>query len=189
MSAIPLSHQIIELFQKHGALDYGERCTVLSHSIQAGWIAKEKGLDKELILAAFLHDIGHLSPLEEATAQYSEMGGYGIEAHDKWGEAYLQARGFSPRIIATVRNHVDAKRYLCHVDTDYHAQLSEASKQTLSYQGGPMNEVEALSFESDPFFEDSIVIRKIDEEAKIQDFEIGEEHWEYFRNLIEKVVS
>lgn len=184
-----ITTEIMEMFKKHGHMEYGEGFSVISHSAQAGLIAKEQGLDEELILAAFLHDIGHLCPLEDETAQYQEMGNYGIHAHDRWGEDYLAAKGFSARLVATVKNHVKAKRYLCQRDPAYHGKLSEASKQTLQHQGGPMTEEEALVFESDPFFKDSLRIRKIDEAAKYEDFEVLEAHWVYFEQLLHKFVT
>lgn len=189
MSLKSTTETIIHIFRTHGHIDYGEGCSVLSHSIQAGYIAKEKGYDKELILAAFLHDIGHLSPLEEAEANIGRMGEFGLEAHEDLGETFLKAHGFSERIIATVKNHVDSKRYLCYAEADYYAQLSNASKETLNYQGGPMQEAEAKAFERTFFFADSIRIRRIDEEAKAQDFEITEQNWHFFTQLLEKFTS
>lgn len=177
------AEQIIAIFKKHGHQAYGEGCSVNSHSIQSGLSARDKGYDEALILAAFLHDIGHLSPLEQET-QYVEMGGLGIDAHDRWGEKYLASFGFSPRIIAPVKNHVASKRYLCFIDANYYDQLSQASKGTLAYQGGIMNAREATAFEKDPFFEESILIRKIDDEAKANNFSIIPAHWIYFSNLI-----
>ena len=176
----------IQLFKKHGHINYGEDCSVLSHSFQAGSLAKSKGYDEELILAAYLHDIGHLYPLEKNQTDFDRMGEYGIEAHDFWGAKFLEEKGFSNRIISTVKNHVDSKRYLCAVNQSYYDQLSEASKQTLQYQGGPMSTLEAQQFELDDFFEDSILIRRLDDEAKGIDFEIDESQWSYFIELLEK---
>ena len=161
----------------------------MSHSFQAGCLAKAKGYDDELILAAFLHDIGHLYPLEKAPSDVENMGEFGIEAHDLWGAKFLEENGFSERIIATVKNHVASKRYLCAVDQSYHEQLSEASKQTLGYQGGPMSKMEAQVFEKRRFFEDSILIRKLDDEAKGIDFEINETIWSYFKGLLGRYSS
>jgi predicted HD phosphohydrolase len=67
-----------------------------------------------------------------------------------------------------VANHVPAKRYLCFKYADYYEALSDASKQTLQFQGGPMSEVEATAFESLPYFSDIIAVRKIDETAKME---------------------
>ena len=179
--------EIINIFQRHGSIVYGERCSVLSHSFQAGLIARDRGYDDELILGAFLHDIGHLCPLDQEGEDFERMGEYGIDAHDKLGGDFLKSRGFSPRIIAVVKNHVPSKRYLCLRDKTYYDQLSEASKKTLEYQGGKMTEEEAERFEADPYFEDSIRIRQVDEAAKEQDFQVQEVHWSYLRELLEKM--
>jgi predicted HD phosphohydrolase len=184
-----ISQEIMAIFRKHGHIEYGERCSMLSHSVQAGLLAKAKDYDVELIAAAFLHDIGHLAPLELAdSTPVTTMGSYGIDAHDHWGEDYLRAKGFSERIIATVRNHVAAKRYLCFADESYHQQLSNASQETLRYQGGPMSIEEARIFEADPFFADSILIRKIDDEAKEVNFKIDEEAMDFLEKNLDKVL-
>lgn len=180
--------QIMELFKKHGHIVYGEVMSVLSHSVQAGEHARQQGLDEELILAAFLHDIGHLVPLEQEEA-YQRMGEFGMEAHDKWGEVFLREAGFSDRLLATVRNHVDAKRYLCATEANYYDQLSDASKETLRYQGGPFSEQEAQQFASGPFFAESITIRKIDELAKEEQFEVTATHWVYYEDLLRKTMD
>ena len=59
-----------------------------------------------------------------------------------------------------------AKRYLVTTDFDYKNKLSAASKLTLIQQGGPMRVDEVESFESDPDFDDIILIRICDELAK-----------------------
>ncbi len=180
----PIVDEVLILFQQFGHIEYGEGFSVNSHSIQAGLLAKDQHLEDELILAAFLHDIGHLYPLS-LTKEHEKMGEYGIEAHDRWGESFLRERGFSARIQATVKNHVAAKRYLCAVDSTYYDQLSTASQQTLNYQGGPMSQEEVKAFEADPYFRDSIVIRRIDDEAKAESFEVRPEHWQYFKDLLQ----
>jgi 2-amino-1-hydroxyethylphosphonate dioxygenase (glycine-forming) len=183
------TQEILNLFRKHGHIEYGEQITQNSHAVQASLIARARGCDNELILAAFLHDIGHLVPLEMENAQFETMGTFGMEAHDRWGEMFLREKGFSERIAATVKNHVAAKRYLCFADSDYYDQLSEASKETLRFQGGPMAAEEASAFENDPFFKDSILLRKIDEEAKEQDFKVKQEHWELIETLIDSALT
>lgn len=179
-----LANSIIDIYRKHGQTSYGEQCSILSHSMQAGEIAKAKGYDNELILAAFLHDIGHLYPLEIKDKEFDQMGEFGIEAHDHWGAECLSQFGLSDRITTTVKNHVAAKRYLCATDPEYYNKLSIASKNTLEYQGGPMKPEEVTAFESDPFFKDSLLIRKLDDEAKGVDFEITEEHFNFFIALL-----
>ena len=68
-----------------------------------------------------------------------------------------------------VENHVNAKRYLVATNKTYQSKLSEASLQTLAWQGGPMSEPEIILFEQHPFFEDIIKVRLWDEKAKDPD--------------------
>ncbi|MEM1319200.1 MAG: HD domain-containing protein [Bacteroidota bacterium] len=180
-----VAQEIVSLFRRYGTLVYGEACSVLSHSFQAGELAQQQGLDEELVLAAFLHDIGHLCPLEGEQA-YQQMAGFGIEAHDEWGARFLEGRGFSPRLVATVRNHVQAKRYLCFSDPAYYSTLSKASRETLVHQGGVFSAAEAQTFENSPYFRASITIRKIDELAKGINVKILPIHWELLNQLITK---
>ena len=48
----------------------------------------------------------------------------------------------------------------------YYHILSEASKVSLTLQGGIMDDKEAKEFENNEFFENSIKLRKFDENAK-----------------------
>ena len=179
-----IADEIMRIIKKYGNEPYGERCTQLSHSVQAGLIARNQGLDDALILAALLHDIGHLVPQEFSSDELQHMGKFGIQAHDKWGERYLRSRKFAERVVAPVANHVAAKRYLCATDGGYFDRLSPASVETLNYQGGPMNSEEANDFKTKPFFTESITIRHIDEQAKAPDFVVTDAHLDYFSDLI-----
>ena len=184
MAYLPETQRILDLFERHGDEAYGEQLTQSSHAIQAALLARAAGYDDELILAAWLHDIGHLAPQEQDT-EYMTMGDFGVEAHDKWGDALLRELGCSERLLAPVRNHVDAKRYLCRVEPGYYAALSDASKATLAYQGGPMEEQEAARFRQDPYFKESIALRRIDEEAKETDFVINDGQWSKLADLLD----
>lgn len=158
------ANEIIDLYKQFGDEDYdGEPVSQASHMIQCGMEAMSQGEDEELILGAFLHDIGHLLKHVEPT---EEMGNFGVVNHEGLGAKYLREKGFSKRICAMVENHVNAKRYLVAVDETYQAKLSEASLQTLEWQGGPMHESEILMFEQHPFFDDIIKVRLWDEKAK-----------------------
>jgi predicted HD phosphohydrolase len=95
------------------------------------------------------------------------MGGYGAVRHEILGADYLRRLGFSERIAQLVENHVQAKRYLTWKYPEYLASLSEASLQTLRFQGGPMQKQEAEAFENNPLFADSLLMRRWDEQAKV----------------------
>ena len=60
-----------------------------------------------------------------------------------------------------------AKRYLCYKNPQYYSILSDASKTTLGYQGGPLVEEMACKFEQDPDFDTILAMRKFDEAAKV----------------------
>jgi phosphonate degradation associated HDIG domain protein len=154
----------MRLFEKYGAEDYdGEPVSQTSHMIQCAMQAMSEGEGMELILGAFLHDIGHLLRHEQQT---ETMGKYGVVNHEGLGANYLRSKGFSERICAMVDKHVDAKRYLVATQSTYRQKLSEASLKTLEYQGGPMKEQEMILFKQHPFFDDIIKVRMWDEMAK-----------------------
>ena len=132
---------------------------------QAAQLAEAQGYDEEVVLAAFLHDIGHIS---EAANGDNEMDGFGIKDHEELGAEFLREKGFSKKITRLVESHVEAKRYLTYKDPAYYANLSDASKRTLEYQGGPMTAEEAGAFEQYPLFDLIIRMRNWDEQAKIE---------------------
>jgi predicted HD phosphohydrolase len=86
--------------------------------------------------------------------------------HDVIGGTFLRMRGFCEKVPHLVEGHVLAKRYLCFAEAGYFERLSEGSKRTLVFQGGPMSAAEAALFESDPLFDASLEMRRWDEEAK-----------------------
>ena len=156
--------EIFALYEHHGHDDYiGEPVSQLEHMSQSAMLAQRDGYDEEVILAAFFHDIGHLC---ETRNNANDMGGFGTVRHEKIGADYLLKMGFPLRMARLVENHVQAKRYLTFRYPEYYERLSEASRQTLEYQGGKMTADEARLFESDPLFEASIAMRKWDDLAK-----------------------
>ena len=157
---------LFALYESGGEQDYiGEPVTQLAHMQQAAFLAKSAGADDALVLAAFFHDIGHLC----AQADAPQMDGLGVIEHEHIGAAHLKSLGFSDRVTEGVASHVAAKRYLCCRKPGYYAKLSEASKGTLEFQGGPMSEEEALAFEAHPHHKDFLRLRAWDEAAKKRD--------------------
>lgn len=157
-------NEVFSLFEKHGSADYiGEAISQLEHACQAAQLAQTEGFDNEVVLAALFHDIGHLC---EMNGEQPNMGGYGVMEHEKLGADLLRKSGFSETVAKLVQSHVQAKRYLCFADKDYYGKLSEASKKTLEYQGGPMTAAEATEFERDPLRKTIIRMRHWDEMAK-----------------------
>ena len=124
-----------------------------------------QGFEDEVVLAAFLHDIGHIA---ENHSDNNTMGEYGIKDHEALGADFLSKRGFSNRLIRLVASHVVAKRWLTLREPGYYDKLSEASKKTLVYQGGPLTDAEADIMEKDPLFREIVQMRRWDEEAKLE---------------------
>ena len=130
---------------------------------QAAALAEEEGFEDEVILAAFFHDIGHLCA---ESNEAESMDGFGNVDHEKLGADYLRERGFSDRLATLVESHVTAKRYLTYKYPEYYDRLSQASKATLEFQGGRMNDEEASNFEQNPDAELFVRLRYWDDKAK-----------------------
>jgi len=158
--------QVIALFERQGSADYiGEPVSSTEHALQAAFLGKKAGFRNEAVIAALLHDVGHLLGLEDPST--SRMDDCGVMDHEKLGGDWLKSLGFSEEVASLVRRHVDAKRYLCCVQPGYHEKLSDASKVTLGFQGGPMTPHEAKAFEEDELFKTILAMRHWDEGAKI----------------------
>ncbi|MBY0537500.1 MAG: HD domain-containing protein [Chitinophagaceae bacterium] len=178
--AIQIADEIIGLYEKHGGNEYaGEAVTQLQHMYQSAELAREQNREADIILAAFLHDIGHICVHAE---EENQMNGYGTKNHEGVGAEFLAKHAFSTRVITLVEAHVEAKRYLTWKHPEYYDQLSEASKITLSYQGGVMNSEEAAEFEQDPLFKEKVIMRHLDDEAKDPSKPVGD--LSFYRRLI-----
>ncbi|NKC12024.1 MAG: HD domain-containing protein [Gammaproteobacteria bacterium] len=156
---------IVSLYARRGQAAYGETVTVNQHSLQCAALARAQGAPNTLVIAALLHDIGHL--LEHADDEF------GYHRHDEAGGAYL-ARLFPPPISEPVRLHVAAKRYLCAVEPDYLARLSHPSMHSLQQQGGPMREEEITRFKEEPYYQAAVRLRRWDESGKVDNLAIGQ---------------
>lgn len=180
--ATEIAEEIIHLLLSNGGSEYiGEPVTKLEHMVQSAEIAAEKGLTEDLIIAALLHDIGHIC---EPTTTLNDMEGLGLHDHELLGGTFLQARGFSEKVIQSVAMHVPAKRYLCFKFPEYLGLLSSASLKTLNMQGGPMSQKEAEIFEQNPYMNDILTIRRIDEEAKVPNKPLPESFEPYKQMII-----
>lgn len=177
-----IAEEIIELLVRRGDAEYGEDVTIRDHMLQTALRAEAAGAAPALVLAALLHDVGHL--IEDVPA---DLASWTRDAHHEEVGARWLARYFSAEVIEPVRLHVPAKRYLCAIDERYGAQLSEASVHTLKLQGGPMSGVEARRFEQLPFHEAAVRLRRWDDEGKVPHGTTRE--LESYRGLIESLAA
>jgi phosphonate degradation associated HDIG domain protein len=163
MDPARLIDAIDDLFRRKGASLYGgEAVTQTEHALQAAMLAERSGAPPAQIAAALLHDIGHL--LHDLPDDVADSGT--DDVHEQLGYEWL-CEHFPPEVTEPVRRHVDAKRYLCAVDETYLATLSPASMQSLHLQGGPLTPEEVRTFECEPLFEESLELRRWDDQAKV----------------------
>jgi [1-hydroxy-2-(trimethylamino)ethyl]phosphonate dioxygenase len=155
--------EILAMYAARGAgVYFGERVSMTEHSLQTAWFAHNESAPGPLIVAALLHDIGHLvEDVPEALEDWKSDA-----RHEEVGARWL-AQHFGPGICEPVRLHVPAKRYLCATDAQYFARLSPASVHTLKLQGGPMSPSEVARFESEPYFRDAVRVRRWDDQGKV----------------------
>ena len=154
----------------------GERISQLEHALQCALFAEQAGAGPDLVLAALLHDVGHILEGGERAAER------GIDSrHEETGAAWLAER-FGPAICEPVRLHVAAKRYLCATDPSYFARLSSASVRSLALQGGPMSAAEAVDFERSPWSGDAVRLRQWDEQGKVVGMKTPD--IEHYRTLV-----
>lgn len=176
--------EVLDLLERSGGDQYyGEAVSKLEHALQCAWHALRSGADEELILAALLHDVGHLFDAE-GTVRDEKVG---VVNHDEIGARWLLERGFSARLARLVGGHVDAKRYLTATNAAYMNKLSPASQETLRLQGGPMPEGDWASFAGDPDSRDMLRLRSWDEMAKDPGFQVP--GLETYRDMMDRHLS
>ena len=139
-----------------------EEVTQLQHALHCARLAMDQGADNVLVVAAFLHDIGHIlatDPMPSHLEQNLDDG------HEERGWTFL-SNAFPQVVADAVRLHVAAKRWLCTVEPSYISQLSPTSCKSYWDQGGPMSEEERVAFESHPHHVEAVTVRRWDDLAK-----------------------
>ncbi len=178
---------VVKIYKERGQMDYiGESISQLEHALQAGCLAwryvstcPEVPFQREaFVVAALLHDIGHLLTVEDFSEDPSIVlfrgdllddneRSLGRQGHEHLGFHFLERLSFISPIPELVRSHVNAKRYRVSVMPSYFDLLSEASKKTLELQGGRMSLEEIERFERDPLYLWKLRIREWDDQAKV----------------------
>jgi phosphonate degradation associated HDIG domain protein len=157
------TEEILGLFQQRGSSAYfGESVSMTEHALQAAYFARTAAAPPALIVAALVHDIGHL--IDDVP---SDIADWTVDArHEEVGSRWL-ARRFGPDVSEPVRLHVPAKRFLLATDDEYFAKLSPASVVTLKLQGGPMTAHEIAKFETERYYQEAVRVRQWDDQGKV----------------------
>ncbi len=154
-----MSVDVVALFAARGAERYDEAVTQLEHALQCAALARRERADDEVVMAALLHDVGHL--VTRTPDRPDEHHGHeGAELLRPWVPA---------RVAWLVEHHVVAKRYLCSVNPSYTDRLSPASVRSLAAQGAVLDVEQRLALETQPWFGDAVRIRRWDDDAKVVD--------------------
>lgn len=176
--------EVLDLYRRWGTDHYDEDLSQLDHALQTAALAAAEGADDELVVAALLHDVGHLLELESRSGR-GELPSEDL-AHESVGARYL-AGVFGPGVTGPVALHVRAKRYRCAVDPGYLAGLSAGSRRSLALQGGPADAAEVAAFESNPGSGDAVRLRSWDDAGKVDGLAVP--GLEQYRELLERAAK
>jgi phosphonate degradation associated HDIG domain protein len=154
---------IAAIFNDRGGQAYlGEPVSIAEHMLQTADAAERDGAPAEVVVAALLHDLGHL-----VHGLADDSADFGIDTvHEEVGARWL-SRVFGPNVAEPVRLHVAAKRYLCATTPEYLDVLSPASVHSLMLQGGPFAAAEAEAFAALPHAADAVRVRRWDDVGKV----------------------
>jgi phosphonate degradation associated HDIG domain protein len=153
---------LIEIYESKATGRYGlTAVNQLEHALQCARTAEVAGKPAAFVVAALLHDVGHMiHDLGEDAAKA------GIDDRHEERAARWLSHSFGPEVTEPIRLHVTAKRYLCAADPSYFDKLSEDSVISLALQGGPMSAVEMVEFAGMPHFDAAVALRRFDDGAK-----------------------
>jgi phosphonate degradation associated HDIG domain protein len=178
-----VTEEVLAVFSQRGAeAYYGEGVSMTEHCLQAAYFAQAAAAPPALVLAALLHDVGHLvAEVPDDLAEWTDDA-----HHEEVGGRWLADR-FPPAVFEPVRLHVPAKRYLCATDTRYLSKLSPASVVTLKLQGGPMSAAEVAQFETERYHREAVQLRQWDDAGKVVGLVTPD--LAYYRELIGKLAN
>jgi gamma-butyrobetaine dioxygenase len=172
--------EVLDLYERWGTAEYDEDVGQSAHALQTAALAVADGAHDGLVVAALLHDVGHLLVLQAGGRSDPEVD----DVHETAGAAWLRPL-FPASVTSPIALHVRAKRYLCGVDHSYLRSLSPASVTSLAVQGGPMTVAEAGSFEALPGCLGAVRLRHWDDAGKVAGADVP--GWDAYVPLLERL--
>lgn len=170
------TEEVLTLFHHFADDRYDEDVTQLDHALQTAALASAEGAADELVLAALLHDVGHLLSLRDGSSTRGTDADSALSVGDRPGDRpdlQHEARGarwlaalFPPAVTGPIALHVAAKRFICATEPDHLAVLSAGSRVSLARQGGPMDANEIIRFRAMPAHADAVRLRRWDDAGK-----------------------
>lgn len=163
--------EIEQLLSSRATTWYGqEAVSQLDHALQCAQLAEAAGETESTVVAALLHDMGHIVGTNQAIDKHAGEGDSAMPAKDDLHQfvalPFLRSL-FPDAVLEPIKLHVDAKRYLCAVDAAYWDALSRASKHSLVLQGGAFDAAQVHAFEALPFCQEAVRLRRYDDLAKV----------------------
>ena len=159
--------EIEQLLGSRATIWYGqEAVSQLDHALQCAHLAEQADETPETVVAALLHDLGHMLNAERDPVADADAPPEKDDLHQYVALPFLRSL-FPDAVLEPIKLHVDAKRYLCAVDAGYWEALSPASKHSLELQGGRYDEEQVRSFEALTYYSEAVRLRRYDDLAKI----------------------
>jgi len=165
------TEQVLALYEEFGNLRYDEELCQIDHALQTAALAVRAEASEELVVAALLHDVGHLLAIQQGRAEGESAVPAADLTHEAVGARYL-AGLFPPAVTGPIALHVRAKRYLCATKPEYIDGLSAGSVRSLQLQGGPMTMTELRVFERNPASRNAVRLRGWDDGGKLESLEV-----------------
>ena len=163
--------EIEQLLSSRATTWYGqEAVSQLDHALQCAQLAEAAGETESTVVAALLHDMGHIVGTNQPMDKHTDEGDPALPVKDDLHQyvalPFLRSL-FPDAVLEPIKLHVDAKRYLCAVDAAYWEALSPASKHSLVLQGGAFDAAQVHAFEALPFCQEAVRLRRYDDLAKV----------------------
>ena len=190
--------EIVDLLNGRAHTWYGqEAVSQLAHALQCAHLAEVAEESPETIVAALLHDLGHMlgansqqpiSAMQAVGDGESQDPGQTMPTTDDLHQyiALPFLRGvFGDAVLEPIKLHVEAKRYLCATDSTYWEALSPASKHSLVLQGGVHSPEQVSAFKALAFSEQAARLRRYDDLAKVPGAKTpGLDHYEQLMRAV-----